>query len=731
VSAHATAGVLPATSARARVEGVLPLVGAYLLLATLYSWQAWRRETPTIFSDELELTQISRAIADTGEPARRGDPYGFSSLVPWLTAPFWWLHPVASAYEAIKTFQAFVMAAAVFPAFLLARRVVSPGWAYFAAVATIAAPALSYAPILVEEPWAYPAATVALWLTIRAVDAPGRAAVALAFAACVVAVATRSQLAALFGALAAGLLGLWWRSERMTRWRTTWTTWDRVGAAVLAVGAVILVAAFLGNRSNEWATATSLWKGRMVEYGSWASGAFAIGVGVLPAIALLAVLAVPASERARPGVRAFVVVSAGAVVSFGWYAAIKGAYLSTTFSSLVVERNLVYLAPLAFVATAYLLERATAPLWAVVVAGAAVLGMIAWVPIDRGLDNFPYYEAHGLSILALANREWSWPLGRIENVLLVVTILATAVLAVLGTQLRHRVPRGAAPAAAAVAAVVLAWNLTAEVYAAVGEHDFSARVEANIPKPNDWIDRAAGGGSVVMLGQRMNDNPLGVASTEFWNRSIQKVWSVDGSGPGPGHTLTPDLQDVDGTLSPDPHTDFVLAADGVEVVGEQVAANPKANATLVRLDGPIRLRSNETGIAADGWMTGDSGDPSEPARAAHNQFDVSQGGKGNLVVTLSRETFGCGSGVRLPGRARVRIGELGRGPDKQPAIARETSPPETVYVPACAYRKVVLPTPDGPWRAEVEIATFVPADYDPRSSERRALGARVTFDVRP
>ena len=82
MSAQATAGVLPATSARARVEGVLPLVGAYLLLATLYSWQAWRRETPTIFSDELELTQISRAIADTGEPGRRGEPYGFSSLVP-------------------------------------------------------------------------------------------------------------------------------------------------------------------------------------------------------------------------------------------------------------------------------------------------------------------------------------------------------------------------------------------------------------------------------------------------------------------------------------------------------------------------------------------------------------------------------------------------------------------------------------------------------------------------
>ena len=82
--------------------------------------------------------------------------------------------------------------------------------------------------------------------------------------------------------------------------------------------------------------------------------------------------------------------------------------------------------------------------------------------------------------------------------------------------------------------------------------------------------------------------------------------------------------------------------------------------------------------------------------------------------------------------ARVRIGKLGRGPDKQPAIARETGS-ETVYVPACASRTIVLPTPDGPWRAEVAIDTFVPAEVDPErsGSERRALGARVAFDVRP
>ena len=53
-------------------DAMLALVGAYLLLCCLFLWQAWRRETPTIFTDELELTQLSRSIAETGQPARRG-----------------------------------------------------------------------------------------------------------------------------------------------------------------------------------------------------------------------------------------------------------------------------------------------------------------------------------------------------------------------------------------------------------------------------------------------------------------------------------------------------------------------------------------------------------------------------------------------------------------------------------------------------------------------------------
>ena len=256
------------------------------------------------------MTQISRAIADTGHPARRGQAYVFTSLVPYLTAPAWWLHSVATAYETIKYLQALVMALAIFPAYGIARFVVSRPWALFAGVATIAAPALSYAPILVEEPFAYPVATLALYLIVRAVARPSWRTLALAAAGCILAVATRSQLVALAGAFGLCLLALGWRTERMERWRTTWTRYDWVGAGLLAVGLVLAFSAYMGRHSLEWQTTTALWKGRILDYGVWAAGALAIGSGILPLIATLAVLLRPRTDWRDPGLRAFGIVTA-------------------------------------------------------------------------------------------------------------------------------------------------------------------------------------------------------------------------------------------------------------------------------------------------------------------------------------------------------------------------------------------------------------------------------------
>jgi hypothetical protein len=699
-----------------RLDTLIPLLFAYCALAGLYVWQAWRRETPTIFTDELELTQISRAIADTGEPARRGVAYGFTSVVPWLTAPAWWLSSVVDAFEAVKYLQALVMTAAIFPAYALARLVVSRPWALFAAVASVAAPALSYAPILVEEPFAYPAGALALYLILRAVIAPTRASVTLAFAGCALASLVRSQLYALFLVLALSLGVLAWRSEQMRAWRSTWSGWDWAGAILLAFGAVFLFSALMSTGSEEWARTTNFYKHRIIDYGLWATGAFAIGVGILPVIAALAGIVRRRGEWSDPRLRGYAIVTAAAFGTFVWYAALKGAYLSTTFSSLVVERNLIYLAPLAFAGTALLLEDLVVRWWAALAAGAVVLVAVAATPTK--LDLFPYYEAPGLSMLALWNREWHWPAGRVDAALVVLVVAATAV--VLGLRFLRGRRRAALAAVSLVAVFVLAWNLTNEIYAAYGEYDLSERMSRNFTQPHNWVDRAAQGGTVALVGQQFGTDFNGIHLLEFWNRSIDKVWSVDPASPapGPGPTQTPDLIKADGTLWPSPGTDFALAVNGVALQSPVAARDRTTGQTLYRLDNrPLKLRYSQSGVFSDGWMS---------EKAAYNRFDLRPDELGLARVEL-RQKF-CATNAPVV-KATVKLGPLRVGSDRQPAIARVTDT-RRVAIEPCGRRLLILRPPPGPWRVEIEAGpTFVPHQLDPNTSDIRSLTSAAGFDV--
>ena len=218
------------------------LAAAYLCLSTLFAWQASQRVSPSIFSDEIEFTQISRGIAATGMPSRLGESSGFGSLYTYLIAPAWWLDPT-SAWEAAKLTGVLVMTAAIFPAYGLARLVVSRGWAVAAAVGAVAAPPLAYGPYLLEEPLAYPYSTTALWAVAIAVARPSRGRIALAAALCLVAPFVRGELAVLLAVFAAGMFVLLWRTRRFTRWRASWTAWDWVGATVLVVGFALAVSA--------------------------------------------------------------------------------------------------------------------------------------------------------------------------------------------------------------------------------------------------------------------------------------------------------------------------------------------------------------------------------------------------------------------------------------------------------------------------------------------------------
>ena len=703
----------------ARVQPAVPLLVVYLVFAGLYAWQASERPVPTIFTDESEMGLLSRSIAETGEPARRGVPYWSASLVAYFLAPVWWLGSTTAAYATAKLLLVLAMTATAFPAFFLARLVVPYRYAVGVAAGAVAVPAFAYAPILVEEPLAYPLATLTFLLVARTLVEPSWRRAALAAAVAAIATLTRTQLSILFVVLALSLLWLAWDSGPARRWRTQWTGWDWVGAVTLLVGAAVVFSAAVGHASVSWRNTTGFYKERILEHATWATGALAIGMGILPLLVGLAALARTHEELRDRRMRAFVATSVAAIATFVWYAGIKGAYISTTFSTLVVERNLIYLSPLLLAATALALARGIRSWWALGGAAAVTLYLVTGTPLR--LDQYPYYEAHGLAVAAFANRELRWPEARIEAVLVVVVLLSLAA----GVALRMLAPRspGFGAVAAAAAAGVLVWTLTTEIYAARGEHRLSQQVAGNLPEPYDWVDRATGGRPVVVLAQQISD-ATGIQLTEFFNPSIEKLWSLDGTiQHAGGPVLTPDLGRTDGTLTPNPESDYVLAVNGVEINAPAVAR--RGGDALYRIDGqPIRLAAALTGIESDGWMIGSAEHP--VARASYTRYDVSGDGQGFALVQLSRVEW-CPTPKELgQGVASLRIGPVTIGPDKQPALAR-VSDQRRVVVKNCVITPVRLVPPREPWRIEIEISpTFVPNEIDPSSSERRHLGAVVS-----
>jgi hypothetical protein len=716
VSTATQVGGEPRPDFLARFLSAVPLLAIYFGLAALYAWQASRRPLPTIFTDELELAQLARSIADTGEPARRGEPYGLATLVAYVLAPVWWLGSATASWAAAKLVLVLAMTATVFPAYGLARMVVPKWYALAAAGAAAAVPALAYAAILVEEPLAYPLSTLALWLIARTVERPTRGRVLAAFASCVLAAFARTQLAVLFAVLALGLLWCAWESERVRRWRSEWSSWDWVGAVTIALGAALAFSAAMGHLSTSWRNTTFLYKDRILEHATWAVGALAIGVGVLPLLIGVAALARPKNEPRDSKTHAFVVTSAAALAAFIWYAGIKGAYISTVFATYVYERNVIYLGPILLTAMALALVRGVGRWWAIAIAAAATLYVVNAVPV---VLQYPYYEAHGLAGLALANRELGWSEATIDSALLVLSLVAVAFAVALRT-LRHGSSAFTAVAAVAGAAIV-GWSLTTQVYAAEGELMLSNQIARYVPEPYDWVERATGGKPVVVLGQQFSDSTE-IWETEMFNRNLTKMWSLDGTAPGPGPILTPDLDAVDGTLTPPPGTDFALAVNGVTLQAPVVER--RANATLYRIDGgPLVLQDALVGRESDGWMVTKSEDGI--ARASYTRYDVSADEPGLAIVRLTRIGWCPRADKRQIGKATVRIGPVGIGPDKQPRIERVTET-RTFDVPDCNASGTTLSPPDVPWRMEITVApTFVPKEVDPSRNDSRHLGAVI------
>src|SRR5919108_70758 len=615
----------PARTRLERLSSALPILTVFAWLCLVYGVEAWLHGTPWLFTDELETAQLSRAIAATGHAARRGQPHPFGSLYNFLIAPAWWLHSVLDAYSTIKYLGVAVMTSVVFPAYWLARMVVSPRPALFAAAASAAIPAFLYAPMLLPEPLAYPYSALCLFLIAKALS-------------------TR---------------GAWW------------------------------------------------------------IGALTIGLGVFPVVAGLSALVRPRGVVRTERERAFVAVAAASVAGFAWYTAIKAAYVSTVFSTLTEERNLIYVSPVLFVATALFLERPRVRL--LPVAGAAALAGYVLVGTDYKMDVHLYNDAPGLSILQSANRNLGLTPHGARIVLL--SVLAASVAVLLAPRVR-RVPAWAVRGLVVTAALfVLAWNITGQMAAASASRNFSDELLHNYPRPLNWLDQDDHGEPAMYLGQQITD-ANGLWLLEFWNKSLHYVWSLDGTAKGPGPTLSPDLLAPDGRITDAPGIRYAVVDPGIDLVGRPVTSvehhggGAAQDWRLYRIVPPLRLVDAATGIYADGWAG---------EQSAYSRYRTPGDQPGFVVVNVSRAAW---NGPAPPGHVTIRVGPL-RVEDKQPALASVTQI-RRWKVESGLERSFVIPTPKPPFRVEVLISpTFVPAQEDSHSSDVREFGAQVSFGFRP
>jgi hypothetical protein len=706
-----------------RALAAIPVASIVIWLSLVYMWESLGRSTPTVFIDELKWAQLSRGVAATGRAMQRGHDAPFGSLLSYVIAPAWWLGDTAQAYDAAKYITVVVMCLAAVPAYLLARRLLdSKPLALAVAAASISIPSMAYALYLIPEPVAYPWATLCAFLIVGALAVRSPRWIAAAVVASAIAPAVRTQLVVVPAAFALSALGLWWLGPRGRRLRARWSRTDTVAFAVLCIGAFVVLNRWFLHGVDSWTVTTQSHRGWIFHHIVWSLGALAIGTGILPLVGAVIALVPRRDEPRSPWQRAFLAVLLGYAVTFGLYTGVKAAFLQSLFATRVTERNMIYVAPLLFVATAVALERRRVRLWTLALGIALVSYLVVATPSQL---DYPYFEALGFSLMSVLNRELFWNVHALDLALYVTLAIVTG-LWLLAWALRTRPLEGrvrvAATSVTASAAVVLiAWNLAGQIGAADGAAQSSDRLYANLQKPPNWIDKDTGGAKTTYLGMQLqSDHGQGANLLEFWNRSIVNVWSLDGSAPEPGPTLSPDLAATDGTLWPSPETPYLVADTNVDPAGTPLDA--RGPTRLYRLDGPIRLRSWRAGIEPDGWMLHDS---------AYSRFGSGAGPAGTLVISLSRATFCPDPTKHIPeGQATIRVGRLAVV-DHQPGMGAVQHVLHRA-VPNCKVTTVRVPVAPPPLRVEVHMdGTFRPNETGGNPGDSRDLGAVVDYRFVP
>ena len=574
------------TAVRARAVALpawLWLAGIVAVSVFVHAELAHRIAAPWIMVDELVYSELAKSFAAHGHFLVRGVPsHGYGFVYPVLIAPAWRLSSsVPNAYLVAKIVNAVIMSLAAVPVYFLARRLLAPRLALVAAALTVAVPSMLYTGTLMTENAFYPVFLTCVLALVVMLERPTPVNQLLVLALCGLAFATRQQALALVPAILTAPLLYAPRRLRQFAW-----LYGTVGVAAV----VALLATVARGRSPltllgayRAATTSNYSVGGVFHFIVYHLGEIDLYLGVIPFAALIALWFAPGRARA---------FAAATLPVFVFLTIEVAAFASQASVDKIEERNLFYVAPFALIALLATPLRKRA-----VLAGAAVAGVL---PV---FVDFPHFIKTSAVADTFALLPWWWvqdhwiTLGQVRWAALGVSLVAAGFFVLL--------PRRYALVLPALVGVYFVLTTLVVENGRHGIHQASlGKLWAGIrvARPN-WIDHAVDTGASVAILRSGQMSDETVWENEFFNRSVGTIYSYAVQrvpDPLPETPLTKRGEQLvaGGRVV---RASYVLTDGSVDLLGKPVAVDPQLGVTLYRVNGPLIVPVNVTGLYPDTW----------------------------------------------------------------------------------------------------------------------------------
>lgn len=548
------------------LAGGASIVAAALVLGWLLSLATTRVKNWFVMSDELYYERLAISVAQTGSllPRVHGELVSnVNQLYPVLLSTMYGSGNVPASLAGAHRLNAFVIASAAIPVYLLARRVGAGAIvAVVGGALAVAVPWIVLASFLLTEVVAYPAFCWALLALVHAVERKTWVWDLVAVVAIGVAVLARTQFLVLLAVLLVAVvveaaLTTGWRGAASELWRTRRPLvllYAAFLAAVLGAYATGNGSRLLGSYS---VTAENLRLDlELLELAFAHLATIALGLAILPFVVGVGWLVDRIRPSAPPAERALALVGLSAFVLL---AVQVGSFTQRFGFGLVKERYLFYVVPIVLVALAAAVgTRTWPPWWALALPATAAAIGFAWIPVTRyeklNIDTPVAMLNDGLLDIATSEK-WA----RVMLVLLTAVLLQALLLARAVVAWR---PVAATTAALAVVALPLETAYAFErLFRVDGTNGLPITLDQGVVF--SWIDRNVGPTGRVtvfkypVLGADWFAGQAYWWDVEFWNESAVQT-AADMSLPDTKHWSTMFDERTGMARAGVPETEFAL-----------------------------------------------------------------------------------------------------------------------------------------------------------------------------